>query len=532
MLKKLIRENRRAFFLNFIIIFLSISVVYLGVTLFFQSESNRLKQVEIRTAEESIVNTEKYFITYKINRLVSDLQFTSDTLSSYFPDDGDFSDVQNIWLAFSNRRGIYDQIRYLNRNGDEIVRINFRSHAAYVVAPDELQNKKSRYFFLQTLPLGEKQVYISPLYLNIENNQIEQPLNPVIRLGAPFFDADGQKNGIVVLNYAANDMLSQIKTIASASNGDVFLLNTEGYWLYNKTSPEKEWAFMYGAASSVSFAAEYPEEWSVLQNGDSGTFHTTNGFFSYTKLQSENLFQSDENHVSLSCETGSWYIVAFIPSSSAEGIYFQDSYRDLLIQVLQRYYAFYLIILFFSAVFSVFIVSNRSKSEQVKFFSEYDVMTGALNRHAGIVRLSALYKALAKNNCMTSVCFLDVNGLKEVNDSLGHEAGDELLITVANVIRSGIRADDFVIRLGGDEFLIVFTRIGEELAEQAWKRIVAAFDSINQTENRRYVISVSHGIETLSCSVNPGLDLVLHQADTKMYEEKKRIKGTLRIIRP
>ncbi len=531
MLKKIVQNNRQAFFLNFIIIFLSISIVYLGVTLFFQSASNKLKQVEIRAAEESLVNTEQYFVTYKVNRLVSDLAFVSDTLNEYFPNGGDFSDVQKIWLAFSNRRKVYDQIRYLDLDGNETIRVNYLPQGAYVVAPDDLQNKKDRFYFQETLPLDKNQVYISPLDLNIENNQIEQPLKPVIRLGTPFYGADGEKSGIVILNYSASDILSQVKTIAATSNGSVYLLNEDGYWLYNQTAPEKEWAFMYDATSGVSFAAEYPQEWNILLGGDSGTFSTENGLFCYAKLLTQDIFQSSESDISLSCETGAWYIVACVPASSQEGAYFADGFGDLLKQVLQQYYLFYFIILVFSAILSVFIVSNRSKSEQVRFFSEYDVMTNTYNRHAGILKLTALSKALSKNNCVTSVCFLDVNGLKEVNDSLGHEVGDELLITVANTIRNNIRADDFVVRLGGDEFLIVFTGIGTDLAEQAWGRIVSEFDSINQAGGRRYAVSVSHGIQTISCGADQGLDAVLHQADTKMYEEKKRLKRKVQIIR-
>ena len=86
-------------------------------------------------------------------------------------------------------------------------------------------------------------------------------------------------------------------------------------------------------------------------------------------------------------------------------------------------------------------------------------------------------------------------------------------------------------RLGGDEFVIVFAGVDEILAEQAWERIVAAFDAINQTENRPYVVSVSHGIQEINCGVDRMLDSILQQADEKMYEEKRKIKSSIRILR-
>ena len=121
--------------------------------------------------------------------------------------------------------------------------------------------------------------------------------------------------------------------------------------------------------------------------------------------------------------------------------------------------------------------------------------------------------------------------MKEINDTLGHEFGDELIVTVAKTIRSCIRTNDFLVRLGGDEFLIVFQGIEADTAEDVWVRIVEEFNKINTNEKRKYLISVSHGIETLTCNLNELLDNVLHQADAKMYDEKRRIKANLRIIR-
>lgn len=94
-----------------------------------------------------------------------------------------------------------------------------------------------------------------------------------------------------------------------------------------------------------------------------------------------------------------------------------------------------------------------------------------------------------------------------------------------------IRTNDFLIRLGGDEFLIVFQGIDGPLAEDVWARIVEAFEQINRTEHCKYLISVSHGIKTLHCSLNQALDNLLHEADTAMYDEKRRIKLDLKIIR-
>lgn len=158
-------------------------------------------------------------------------------------------------------------------------------------------------------------------------------------------------------------------------------------------------------------------------------------------------------------------------------------------------------------------------------------MTGVYNRRAGFAKLDQMYKTGVKHECHISVCFIDINGLKEVNDFLGHEAGDELILTVADGIRAHIRKTDFVSRLGGDEFLIVFETAGKAEAEMIWQNIVQYYERINEQENRKYIVSVSHGIETFHCDTNEYIDTVVNHADEKMYNEKREIKKNLRVIR-
>ncbi len=293
-------------------------------------------------------------------------------------------------------------------------------------------------------------------------------------------------------------------------------LNDQGYWLYNQAAPATEWAFSFDPESAVSFAAQYPEEWVSFQESGSGTLNTRNGYFCYTSIQPSELLSSSHEGSVVTCDVGTWYIVTFIPKSSRAGAVMDTGFVDLARASLSDYYPFYIVLFLFSLVLAGFVTSSQIKSNQVKFFSEYDAMTGAYNRRAGIEKLSYLYKNLSKFKCQLSVCFIDINGLKEVNDTLGHEAGDEKLITtVANTVRTKIRTDDFLIRLGGDEFLIVFQGVDDSQAEHVWSRVIAEFEAINQTKDRKYLISVSHGIMMLSCGFDQILDNVLHQADTK-----------------
>ena len=102
------------------------------------------------------------------------------------------------------------------------------------------------------------------------------------------------------------------------------------------------------------------------------------------------------------------------------------------------------------------------------------------------------------------------------------------LYFVKDVIKETIRDDDFIIRMGGDEFLIVFDLVNKVEAEEVWSRIVKKFDVINAEKVRPYNISVSHGIVELDEWLGCDIDDIIKIADELMYEEKRKFKAALK----
>ncbi len=531
MIQSMLRGDKKTFLLSLIFVFLAISFVLLVSTALLQADLNKETRVKTDITERSLVEAEQFFINYKINRLTFDLQFICESLRVEYPTDGNFDHIADLWLTYSNSREVFDQIRFLSLNGDEIVRVDYTPEGAVKIPQDQLQNKKDRYYFKDAIGLKEGQIYISNMDLNIENGAIELPINPMIRLARPFFDRYGIKQGLVVLNYSASDILKQIASVAASSAGEVFFLNKDGYWLFNSTDPNTEWAFSYNSESPTKFPNYYKKEWALISAGGNGTMITPNGYFYYTSIPVNMICETSAAGKQIVSPINQWYIVSHIPSGTSASVYPSGDVLSILRLSFEHYSFLYLFALVFAAVLAGYITSSKTRSEEVKFFSEYDVMTDAYNRHAGLNKLNDLFRSLSKASCNLSVCFIDINGLKEINDTLGHESGDELIITISKTIRALIRTNDFLIRLGGDEFLIVFQGIDEALAEEVWSRIVAEFEKINETEQRKYILSVSHGIKTLSCNLDQILDNVLHQADAKMYDEKRRIKANLHVIR-
>jgi hypothetical protein len=113
----------------------------------------------------------------------------------------------------------------------------------------------------------------------MENGLIEEPLKPMLRLSMPYYDVDGILRGIVILNYSGTDLLNQVENIAEINDGDISLLNSQGYWLFNGTDPDKNWAFMYDDRENVTFSNLYPNTWETISVNDEGSIETDDGIF-------------------------------------------------------------------------------------------------------------------------------------------------------------------------------------------------------------------------------------------------------------
>ncbi len=512
-------------------LFLFFGIIYLLFATVIQANFERISKEEVIGSEEMIVDVEKDILTNRIERLTTDVLYISDTYELCEKKNENYELLENQWIAFSNRKAIYDQIRFIDKNGNEIIRVNYSEEGAYVVEDNVLQNKADRYYFSESIALQKGQIYISELDLNVENCVIEDPIKPTIRLSTPIFDSKNEFLGVIVLNYLAEDMLKQMRKIATTSQGYVFLVNEEGYWLYNGEDFDKEWGFMYEDRLEDNFSILYADEWNEISKVKEGVMTSEQGIFCYTSMLSLEDLYIDEIQQPIVSSEGVWYLISYIPAESEIGQIFSNNIFHMILTIIKENWLTFIMLAIFASVIGILISLNRIEKDRIKYFSEYDSMTGVYNRRAGFERLNSIYKEATKKNSKTSLCFIDINGLKEVNDALGHDAGDELITSIIQVIKANMRVTDLIARFGGDEFLIVFYGMNEEEAELAWKRIDKEFTRINETEGRKYIISVSHGVEEFKFNATEYIDSIINEADEKMYHEKRIIKQKLNVLR-
>ncbi len=177
-------------------------------------------------------------------------------------------------------RRSYHQLRFIDVTGQELVRVNFRGDAPQRISGEQLQNKSHRAYFQRTIGMLPSEVYISRFDLNLEHNEIEQPLQPVIRYATPVFDTSGKKTGILVLNYLGEKLLRQFAIYERENSSRILLLNSDGYYLYSD-NPEYAWGFQL--AGRPSFADQFPE-WSRISGSVTGQFSDARGLFTYTMV--------------------------------------------------------------------------------------------------------------------------------------------------------------------------------------------------------------------------------------------------------
>ncbi|MDD2353054.1 MAG: diguanylate cyclase [Atribacterota bacterium] len=173
------------------------------------------------------------------------------------------------------------------------------------------------------------------------------------------------------------------------------------------------------------------------------------------------------------------------------------------------------------------ISERKKKEEQLSHFATTDILTGVYNRRMGMELLGKEIKITKRRNSLLSICFLDLDGLKKVNDEHGHQEGDKLLKKVALVIKNNIRESDIFCRMGGDEFLVIFPDSSEEAAEGIWQRILTDFQKMNRSQKCKYPMHVSHGIvEYHKGCFEEGkeIDELIELVDKRMYKEKQQHK--------
>lgn len=686
-------QNRKTSFLvYFLRLFLPIAIIVIvgGISL-FESETVT-KSTKNRLSEEAAVQVGATSIKQIVQSITSDLAFLAEQETFIQVISSENSKLRDFlikdWQSLSRTKGTYDQIRWLDANGQEQMMVNFNNGRPVSVTTEKLQNKGGRYYFKDAIKLNKGEFFISPLDLNIEHGKIELPLKPMIRIGTPVFDLNGKKQGIILLNYLGKTMLEEFGRVMGNTNQLAWLLNCDGFW-FKGPSSDLEWGFMY-QNPEASMAHRYPRAWKQILSREQGQFEDGNGLWTFTTvyplvegqktsagthetfaasrsgLESKDycwksvlLLPADEYRsatiktgikllavtfaILVGLFAGSWRLAsAWVREEEVEEELrrinlnlertvdertkelrheikerqkIEDELRDreerfrsitatssvamiitvddlgnvitwnsaaertfgykeseVLGQSLtafmpERYRAahregleravktevFHIIgksievhglkkngeefpielslgswkqggTRYFSAV--IHDISERKLAEEeLKHMATHDSLTGLPMRHLCLDRISSAVASARRNKDSTAVLFIDLDGFKAVNDTMGHDAGDYLLVSVSQRLIDSVREVDAVARIGGDEFVVILVNIAERssIANVA-NKLVDAISQPFQFNEEEVSISASIGIALYPDDAEEPEEL-LQLADTAMYSVKNRGKN-------
>ncbi|MEZ9593851.1 EAL domain-containing protein [Shewanella sp. 10N.261.52.F9] len=179
------------------------------------------------------------------------------------------------------------------------------------------------------------------------------------------------------------------------------------------------------------------------------------------------------------------------------------------------------------AVISFYDNSERLEAEAlIRHQAHYDTLTDLPNRFLALKRLEQLVDSSERNGNKIAVIFLDLDDFKKINDSLGHEAGDQLLITASERLLKATRAEDTVGRLGGDEFIILLDGLSSANdAQPLAENLIAGFRKPFYIDNRQLILTASIGIAIYPNDGKTPSEL-LRNADSAMYHTKSIGRNT------
>ena len=410
---------------QFIKIALPWTVLLLGILIFYYNLEIDIEKNKIETNESLNIAIGKKVVLKDLEAVRTDLIVLSENSS--------FLEVANSatthlidhlseeFLNHSKNKHIYDQIRYLDAGGREIIRVNYQDGKSELVPKAKLQDKSDRYYFSESIILSKGEIYISQFDLNVERGAVEIPHKPMIRMATPVFGKDGSKIGVVVLNYLGSRLLADLKSNLANIIDHTMLLNSDSYWLLSPDS-DQEWGFMF--KTERKFDKKNSAAWEVIRKSDSGQFYNDSGLYTYetiyplTSVINGNGIEARPSAESKLPDAYQWKLVAHLPKERMDAVA-AGIMDKMLLFILPLYLLFLL-----GGIWLSFIRAKHAETEQGLLIREKALMAAA-----------------------NMVVITDTNGVVQwVNPAFTECTGysyDEVVGSNAQMLKSGRHDDHF-----------------------------------------------------------------------------------------
>ena len=168
------------------------------------------------------------------------------------------------------------------------------------------------------------------------------------------------------------------------------------------------------------------------------------------------------------------------------------------------------------------IQTLTQKNDVLSRLSVIDEFTGLYNRRALYVTGRNMYQQAVDNRETSCFIFVDMDGLKKINDTYGHKDGDAAILALSNTLKQSFREKDLVVRYGGDEFVILMVNIQESMLQKALERIKTEIDNFNRQDLHLWKLSASWGyVFNKADAEAKSFENVIEESDARLYQEKR-----------
>lgn len=177
---------------------------------------------------------------------------------------------------FTGSRQRYDQLRLLDLEGRELIRVALDKGVGVNIPDHQLVSHEQHPFFRRSINGDVGEIDVSPLELNRVNSEVELPYKPVIRLAVPVANSAGEKSGLLVISYLGSGLLQWMTAFDRTLPGKSVLLNGRGEYLTSFV-PDQAWGFMFEEGKQDQFALQYPAIWQQIQSSSHGQLSSARG---------------------------------------------------------------------------------------------------------------------------------------------------------------------------------------------------------------------------------------------------------------
>jgi diguanylate cyclase (GGDEF)-like protein len=478
--------------------------------------------------------------------------------------------LADTFAAMLSAHPEYFQIRLIgiNQGGPELVRVDRNGKRLVRVQGGDLRNRGRTPYVAGTLRLAKGDIFLSDITINHEQGAHSGRDKPTVTVSTPVFAQNGKRLGLIAINIDLNGLARLLQSNLPSSY-NLYLSNQSGDYLIHP-DPSKTFGFDRGKRILIQndFKSVLPlihgkmmnvvthiYEESRKQDGHVAAFirlpfgDTIDKRFVILGL-SEPIASITQETSRLGWDTFqiilAFSFLALILSALVSRIV--TGPLNVVVDAIRKFsteHAVSMIPLARNDEFGLLsrtfhdmqkqIVAHLSELDEhrkaLDHQARHDTLTGLPNRRMFFDRLEHAIVSSRRTGKHLAVLFVDLDRFKEINDTLGHAAGDSVLVNFAKLLKAAVREADTVARLGGDEFVILLDSINDpQQAMVVVRKLHDLFQEAMQVEGHKLVVHSSIGVSIYPEDGNSA-DELMQNADQAMYNSKKEGGNTSRLYK-